>query len=188
VPYFPPDEFDTPSVRAARDSEGKYYTVHADMSYKKWYDKYVNRALTDDEEGAISSYVSSISYIINGKLRDGEKLSTMEQTITNNLDSALNKLPVYEGAVYRSVSEFGIDNVQEFVDSHIPGKEKSFPEFLSSSITVYDESFSIQYVIKSKSGRDMRDFNAAESEILFKRNSKFKIIKVSGNTIYMEER
>lgn len=41
VPYFPPDEFDNMHERAARDKDGKYYTVPADMTYSKWYEKYV---------------------------------------------------------------------------------------------------------------------------------------------------
>ena len=40
IPYFPPDEFDGPASRAARDNDGKYYTVPADMKYDEWRHKY----------------------------------------------------------------------------------------------------------------------------------------------------
>jgi len=174
VAYFPPDEFDTPSVRAARDSEGKYYTVPADMSYKKWYDKYVNRALTDAEESAIASIVSSISFVINRKLRDGEKLSSMEQTITNNLDSALNKLPVYEGEVKRTlVASF--DEMYELALSARSG-EMNFSAFSSASILDdYHTKPNVVMKIISHNGKDLRKHNASEQEILFVRNSKFKV-------------
>ncbi len=36
VPYFAPDEFDDPASRAARDADGKYYTVPASMTYAEW--------------------------------------------------------------------------------------------------------------------------------------------------------
>jgi SPP1 gp7 family putative phage head morphogenesis protein len=43
VPYFPPDEFDEPSSRAARGRDGKYYTVPASMTYPEWYEKHVKK-------------------------------------------------------------------------------------------------------------------------------------------------
>ena len=51
----------------------------------------------------------------------------------------------------------------------------------------YDDSFPIQYVITSKTGRDIRKFNSQEKEILFERDSMFYISKVVNNVIYMEE-
>lgn len=60
-------------------------------------------------------------------------------------------------------------------------------EPLANAEQVYDESFPIQYIIKSKHGKDIRAYNQNEKEVLFKRNSRFWITKVEGNTIYMEE-
>ena len=51
----------------------------------------------------------------------------------------------------------------------------------------YDENFPVQYVIQSKHGKDVRKHNEAEGEILFKRNSTFRVTNIDGNTIYMEE-
>ena len=45
IPWFPPDEFDGPSVRAARGADGSYYTVPGNMTYKEWYDTHVNKAV-----------------------------------------------------------------------------------------------------------------------------------------------
>jgi hypothetical protein len=42
IPYFPPDKLDGPSSRAARDADGKYYTVPAGMTYSQWREKYVD--------------------------------------------------------------------------------------------------------------------------------------------------
>ena len=36
IPWFPPDELDGPDVRAARNSDGSYYTVPGNMNYREW--------------------------------------------------------------------------------------------------------------------------------------------------------
>lgn len=143
--------------------------------------------LSDDEQWALNKYLSSSSYKINDKLRKGVPLSKEEQNFIRNLDIALNKMPEYQGTVYRSVSDFGIEDVGVFIKSHVIGEPYVFDSYLSASEIVYDESFPIQYVIQSKHGKDIRIYNQQEHEILFKRSSRFLITKVKENTIYMEE-
>ena len=162
--------------------------------FEGWKKKYVDTPptepiikLTDDEQYAMNSYISGDAYVWNDKLRRGEKLTKLEKKKIKDMDSALEKMPAYQGTLYRSVSDFGIDDVQEFINSHVPGKKISFPEYLSSSTSVYDETFPIQYVIQSKTGHDIRKFNSAEKEILFSRDSMFIVKKIVGNIIHMEE-
>ena len=162
--------------------------------FEEWKKKYVDTPpaepiikLTDDEQYAMNSYISGDAYVWNDKLRRGEKLTKLEKKKIKDMDSALEKMPAYQGTLYRSVSDFGIDDVQEFINSHVPGKKISFPEYLSSSTSVYDETFPIQYVIQSKTGHDIRKFNSAEKEILFSRDSMFIVKKIVGNIIHMEE-
>lgn len=162
--------------------------------FEEWKKKYVDTPasepiikLTDEEQYALNSYISSSAYTWNDKLRRGARLTKKEKKAIADMDSALKKMPIYEGEVRRSVSDFGIPNVQEFINSYIPGKKISFPEYLSSSAEVYDESFPIQYVIRSKTGRNIQKFNPSEQEILFERNCMFMIMKVVDNVIYMEE-
>ena len=114
-------------------------------------------------------------------------MSADEQKLVENLDSALDKMPEYKGTVYRSVSDFGIENVDAFIKSHAPDEAKVFSSYISTSKSVYDESFPIQYVIESKHGRDISALNFREQEILFNRNSVFIVNRVEGNIIYMEE-
>lgn len=142
--------------------------------------------LTDSEQYALNRYLSSESYTLNDKLRRELKLSEEEIKWMNDLDSALDKMPEYHGTIYRSVSEFGLGDVNMFIQSHVVGESKLFESYLSSSKAVYDENFPIQYVIRSKHGKDIRSYSL-EQEILFKRKSEFLITKVEGNTIYMEE-
>lgn len=142
--------------------------------------------LTGDEQYALNKYLSSESYALNDKLRRLQKLSEEENRWMNDLDSALDKMPEYRGTLYRSVSDFGIDNVDLFIKSHIVGESMVFDSYLSTSKEVYDESFPIQYVIKSKHGKDISSYSL-EQEILFKSQSEFLVTKIMGNTIYMEE-
>ncbi len=162
--------------------------------FEEWKKKYVDTPatepiikLSENEQHAINSYISCEAYTWNDKLRRGAKLTREEKKQVSSLDSALRKMPIHQGVVYRSVSDFRIPNVQEFITSHQPGSIKSFPEFLSTSAEVYDDSFPIQYVIISKNGRDIRKFNSQEQEILFERDAMFYITKVVDNVIYMEE-
>lgn len=144
--------------------------------------------LSDNEKRAMNRYISSDSYHINDKLRRGEKLSEGDKAFIKDLDSALDKIPEYKGTVYRSVSDFGIEDVDTFIKSHIPGRPVIFPSYISASESIYDKSFPIQYVIQSKHGKDIRVQNMNEKEILFKRDTGFWILKVEGNTIYLEEK
>lgn len=143
--------------------------------------------LTEEEEYALLDYISSGSYKINAMLRAGTALSAKEQAFVRDLDSALDKIPRYQGTVFRSLSDFEIEDVTKFLQSYIPGKVVKFPEYLSTSTAVYDDSMPIQYVIRSTNGHDIRLFNQSESEILFSKNSRFKIKRVDGHTIYLEE-
>lgn len=194
-PYFN-DEFTVGEQRAARDPEtGKTYYVPTDMNYREWKGKFVDKKaasseyeLTYAEVGAILRYISPSSITLNDKLRRNEELTEDEKEWIIDLDNALDKMQDYEGIVYRSVSDFGIGDVDEFINSYVPGCTKEFPSYISSSENVYDESFSIQYAIWSKHGKDIREYNQKEKEVLFKRNSKFKVIRVEKNIIYLEEK
>lgn len=162
--------------------------------FEEWKKRHVKekakeplQPLTEPEQHAMNNYISSASYVWNDKLRRGERLTKEEQQSIENLDSALKKMPKYKGTLYRSLSEFGIPDVEEFIKGHIPGRPIQFREYLSTSEVVYDESFPIQYVIQSKSGRDIQKFNPGEKEILFERNTWFIPTKIEGNIIYMEE-
>lgn len=189
------DEFTVGEERVARSEEtGRTYYVPADMKYLEWKEKFVDKdakehksVLTLTEIGAIIRYVSPDSYVLNDKLRNGDELTEEEKEWIINLDNAQDKMPEYEGVVYRSVSGFGIDDVNEFIHLYVPGYIKEYPFYISSSENVYDENFPIQYIIQSKHGKDIQEYNKKEKEILFKRNSRFWVKKVEGNTIYLEE-
>ncbi|MEG2213965.1 MAG: phage head morphogenesis protein, partial [Clostridiales bacterium] len=117
----------------------------------------------------------------------GAKLSTADTMQIRALDAALEKLPAYEGTVYRSITNMGIDDVDAFIAKYAVGELVPAPAYTSTSTNVYDKSFPIQYVIQSHNGRDIRAYNANEQEILFKRDSVFLVQRVDGHTIYLRE-
>ena len=143
--------------------------------------------LTQAEETAVNTYISSESYVINEKLRSGIPLTAEEQKTVDNLDSALEKMPKYEGTVYRSLSSDMMNNSKEFWQLHQVGNTVQYKAYTSSSLEVYDETMDIQCVIKSKRGRNITSHNDNEKEILFQRNSLFFVTGIKSHTIYMEE-
>lgn len=157
--------------------------------YAKGLEKSDNRGiieLNDDETRALNQYISSDSYKINEKLRNGEKLSQEDEVLVRNLDSALDKMPNYEGNVKRSILLFGFDK-SEFDNRYRVGNivEESF--YVSTSTSIYDESMDIQMEITSYTGKDIRVYNPDESEILFRRGTKFIVTDIKNGVIMMRE-
>ena len=191
----PVTEFRIGSKRAARNpATGKTEYVEKGMTYEEWHKKYVENdpesailELNKRETSALQKYVSAASYSLNDKLRRGESLSEAEQRWTKRLDKALDKLPVYEGTVYRSLSSGMIPDKAAFLAAHEVDAIVTYDAYTSTSTEVYDSDMDIQLVIQSKTGRDMRGINTIEKEILFKRESRFIVDRKEGNTIWLTE-
>ncbi len=138
--------------------------------------------LTLDEEDAIASYTSFESYMLNDALRNGRELDERYEKIAKNLDSALLKLPKYKGNLIRDLSfkDFpdSEERTQEFLSGFTVGKDKTFPEFLSTtSNPSYSDNPSVRIFINhARNGRDLRKYNQNESEILYQRGSSFKVL------------
>lgn len=189
VPYFPPDEFDEHAVRAARDLGGRYHTVPASMTYPEWQRKYLGEKLTLSEERAIKTYIGAPSYALNAKLRDSDALTTEEKRTVRALDSAIEKLPKYEGTVQRSLFFETDEEANRFALSLLDNG--LHPAYTSASTGVYDENDSIRLIIQSKNAADLRGFNRREQEILFPRGTFLRVVDmriVDGKrTIWLEE-
>lgn len=147
--------------------------------------------LSDDEQYAINQYISPESYKINEVLRDGLKLTEQQEEVVKNLDKALNKFPDYEGNVNRSLI-INENELNRFLQIHKIGNNVSYKAYTSTTIASrYNDLSNIELHIKSKKGKDIRKYNKEEQEILFKRNSEFKVIQVKKENrvyhIYMKE-
>lgn len=147
--------------------------------------------LSDDEQYAINHYVSPESYKLNEALRDELKLTKQQEEVIKNLDKALNKFPDYKGNVSRSLI---IDKgeLNKFLQIHKVGNNVTYKAYTSTTVgNRYNELSNVELHIKSKKGKDIRKYNKEEQEILFKRDSEFKVIELKEINkvyhIYMKE-
>lgn len=139
--------------------------------------------LTDTDQYVLNQYVSFDFYPINEKLRNGTPLTERERNMAEQLDSALQKMPLYKGNLSRSLY-FGGDGdaIKECLNKFPVGEEICFKEFLSTTCgaELYNPDGEIQIFIEnSRKGRDITNINSMEMEVLYERKSKFKVINVT---------
>lgn len=136
--------------------------------------------LTEDEEHAIVSYKSGDSYALNGKLATGGKLTELQRSLRDHLDTALEKLPVYRGTVYRHYdfdSFGGYEAMAEFLSMFEKGEATPMKSYLSAS-TVRNEDrtngeYTVDMVIQSETGRSLNGFGRnTENEVLLPRTTE----------------
>lgn len=173
--------FDDKPTRASRDENGEYKEVKY-MNYKEWKDQYIKKdelGLTLNQKSAIMKYIGSDSYKINEALRNGTNLTQDQKEWVKVLDEALEKIPVYEGQVTRSLSFQlqGKEALEEFLKLYNIGNEIEYPAYTSATIgETYNPSGEVQLTIISKTARNITTLNKGEQEVLFERNKKFKIV------------
>ena len=144
--------------------------------------------LNADDIAAIEAYMTSnIAYSLNYQLRNDRTLSPELEEVKRSIDTALAKLPDYDGVVYRSLSKDDLDDIEAFYQQHQMGDTVIYPAFTSASKSVYDETMPIQLIIISKRGKSISDINKLEEEVLFRRETEFLITKIDGETFYLEE-
>lgn len=125
--------------------------------------------LTIDERAAILRYISSESYILNDLMRKNIELPTELQELHDNLSKALDKLPKYSGEINRSLYFDDDKDAEDFVKLHNIGKTVGYKHFLSFSTEIYNEEDSVRIkILNSKNSTDLRKFNSAEKETLYK--------------------
>ena len=166
---------------------GRREAARANASTKNVTKPEIHAKLNDKDIYAIDQYKSARSYRINAGLRGEGPLSDADKAIVQDIDNAIQKLPVYEGTVYRSLSSDMMIDADSFWERYRPGSIVVESAYTSVSESIYDDGMDIQMVIQSKRGRDMREYNPNESEVLFPRDTKFKVVKVEGTTIFLEE-
>lgn len=164
----------------AGDEESRLAELNADESVKFSVRDY---GLTEDEEHAIVSYKSGDSYALNGKLATGGKLTELQRSLRDHLDTALEKLPVYRGTVYRHYdfdSFGGYDAMAEFLQLFRKGKPTNIGNYLSAS-TVRNEDrtngeYTVDMVIQSETGRSLNGFGRnTENEVLLPRTVRLAV-------------
>ncbi len=200
APFFD-DEF-TSQTRIVKDDAGEKYEIPATMNYGEWKKAFVGGGnkeglaktekklvknaksdiLTEDEEYYLGEYLKSTSYKINDTLRRGVAWTEQEETMIKNVDSALKKLPKYSGNLLRTIDFSDFPNpkemLEEFVAGFIEGNDITFAEYISTArLGQHHENPMVSiWIQNSKNGRDVSKYRNDENEILYERNSKFKVL------------
>lgn len=163
-----------------KNTTNKTTTADPDIRYQQRDNLKEEYHLTDDEESAIISYKSGDSYTLNGKLTAKAELTEYQRKLRDNLDAALEKLPVYRGEVYRhyNFDDFGgFDAMMEFLELFEKNEPTALGGYLSCS-TVRNEDrtggkYTVNMVVQSDNGRRLAGFGRnTENEILLPRDTK----------------
>ena len=166
-----------------------------DSSLDKNLKGMIENGLSEEEAFFILAYTSSYSGWINTALKDGRKLDTeCKKQFANALDNALEKIKSGPETVYRMDWPPGDpEDVLTWFESKI-GSSFVIPYFLSTAKEDYENSEVVWQITTLKSGSCARDISnlcqaPSEQEVLFKRASKFKIIKVdrSKRVVFLDE-
>lgn len=152
--------------------------------------------MTDNEKGAITEYSSSKAYTLNEKLRNNIKLDKSEIELIQDIDNGLNKLPNYNKTTYRQIGfDFqGKEEYNRFINQHQNNKYINYGQYISTSKNYNDyeveDNLKVEITIDGKTGKDIRGLAGIkeENEILFTRDTLFKIVKVDGNKIWLKEK
>lgn len=146
--------------------------------------------LTVAEEQAVKTYISSGSYILNEKLRNGQALFAQEQQFMEAMDTMLDKMPTFQGNVIRSLQFPSSSAREKFLKEHREGATIVYKAYTSADKQeVHNRDGDVQIYIKSISaGKDLSGINALESEVVFPRNTAFEIIRIveqEGQTVML---
>lgn len=144
--------------------------------------------LDDDDFDAIHSYTGSLHRSLNRYLRDTDTLGRRHDkavpAFIDQLNIALEKLDVFEGLVYRGM-ELPPEATRQWVKQlTTPGAVFFDPGFLSATSNARAKfPGNIHLTIISKSGRPVQEFSkfAQEAEVLFRSNTKFRVLSVSSD-------
>jgi hypothetical protein len=153
--------------------------------------------VSDAEMIAIRGYSSGDYEKLNAALRNptaNPKLVAILRPYINLAVSGLEKLPDYQGTVYRG-SKMTAEWVKKYEDASKAGQLMSDPAFLSTSYSqtqaeVFRDQpdaeakkagkIPVMYTIQSKHGKriEFLSYKAREAEVLFKPNTAFRVLRV----------
>lgn len=194
VCYFPDErEKKKQTTRLAKDENGKYYEVPADMTYRQWAKKHgdAKQLITYPEKQALNQYLSFESYGLNEKLRNKAALTAAEKQMCSRLDAVLDKMDSYQGDVVRCLDIGNKADLEKFLQGHKIGDTVTYREYTScSTAEEYNPQANVKIYRESKNGKDITSLNPEEKEVLYKRNSKFvveNIIEKDGIFYILEE-
>ena len=144
------------------------------------FDNFGKIKYSDEEVRALNNYISPASIALNEKLRNGDSLTKEDKKWIKDLDKALDKTPTYKGHLIRDVEITNKDKLLKFIEEHRTDKIVTYHQYISTSNKLsYNEDANIRiYIVDSAKGKNINNFNKAETEVLYKRDCSFKVIGV----------
>ena len=158
----------------------EFFGLDKTDDFEEFKNKFFENIVTDADTKAIYDYMGSKSYIINEKLRDGMELSDDDKNFIKELDTALDKMPVYNGNLQRSLYFKTQENVEEFLKSYFPDGIIKYKEYLSTTKgESYNPDGQVQIFIQDAlNGKDISVLNPKEQEVVYKRDSCFVVLDI----------
>ncbi|HJC49104.1 MAG TPA: minor capsid protein [Candidatus Anaerostipes avistercoris] len=141
--------------------------------------------LTEDEKRALLEYKSFQSYKINELLRNNSDINSLpeeEKIFVRTLDSALSKIPKYQGNLLRTIDFSDWPNSQRKADGYanefVLDETIIIDQYWSTSKGVgYNKNANVKiYIQNAKNGRDISSVGLDEKEVLYERKSQFVVI------------
>ena len=117
---------------------------------------------------------------LNDKLRSGNQAvyagAILSRTILNN---ALDKLPDYDGEVYRGLKFDDLDVLDVFLEDYKAGAVVTYSEFISAGARKPYPG-RVQLVIRSRHGKRIADYSGTpgDDEVLFRAGAKFRVLDI----------
>ena len=165
---------------------------------------YESKKFTTKEIDATDLYIGDgymplNKYYRTGKLSKSGKMGLEDfefknvNTFTKKLDSFLDKCDTYQGYTNRTLgfkTQKKRDAFLKSVESKSLYMDKAYCSSSIIELDYFDENFNVKMYMKGKTGKWIG--NSGEAEILYKRETKFKVLKVDKSDInnievYMEE-
>ena len=108
------------------------------------------------------------------------ELSDDDKNFIKELDTALDKMPVYNGNLQRSLYFKTQENVEEFLKSYFPDGIIKYKEYLSTTKgESYNPDGQVQIFIQDAlNGKDISVLNPKEQEVVYKRDSCFVVLDI----------
>lgn len=150
------------------------------------------RDLSTDEKRVLVAYLTNSSREINKSLR-GEIEDKDASLLADLVSKSVKKLKSYQGETYRQVKFEREKDYKNFISLYKKGEIITEKGFISSGLNKqkitkkFYGNYEVKFTIKSKNGKNITHYNNEEKEILFDRNTKFKVISIRGNNIKLEE-
>lgn len=141
-------------------------------------DPALSALLSDEQVGALYGYTTDPGYkMVNPALRGMKPMTKEMEAFTQHINDGLDQLPAFSGETYRGMNSLP----SHILEGYTPGKTVIDPAFVSTDV---NQGFSgpIQMRIEGFSGRKidfLSEFNATETEVLFKPNTSFEVISRS---------